>query len=737
LHRVSSFLSVLMLCLLLVVAHLLPCSGLLGATSLVHGGRAATRAQSSAASGNTLQSSSMNSLQSSSMNGVQSSSMNNMQASSQNNLQSSSMNNMQSSNMNSMQASNQNSLQLSSASSNTFQSNSANSLQVGTSTRFRAGVASKLSSYLEYGYTPEERMALHAEKYEKEFVIELNMTLAHETGESIGAQLNMDTDFTPVSVLKIRKNGLLEGWNQAHPEDQVLIGDEIIKVNDILWHHNSRTFVERIKGQLQAAKESRQGARRVVTLAIQRPRHRQEVRYQTQRLDLHQHLYSKEFVANISLERGHEMGWELNTTVDWVPVSVQKLQNTGLVALWNQEHPEFRIYPGDEILRVNHIEWHHNSKAFEGRILSQLRHVKQKRPMSLHIRRPRSVVEEVENRSFDRFFSVTLPWTDEMLPLGCLQSDTMDPAGGGSAIRAWNEANPAKRLAVGDCILGVNRERSRPGDAGSKYRFVDAAGPRAGGSRRPHSLTMLVSRSTGFSYTRGWLAEVPARVGQSLGLQTNATDDGFPVTIQKIRALGAVAVFNEDHPEDALAVGDQIFKVNDVLWRSDSREFQRRLQEQFARSRRSGTVRLWVQRPAGVDPGAEGSEDYMEFSVELPVTSSKPMGWDFDITNKQAPVSIRIVFGFGTVSDWNRDNPMKDIQAGDIIMQVGDNIWHNNTHEFMQRFNKQLSTAAATSRKGGKGTLWMQIRRPFRAPSRTMSEGKEKLGEGDVFGAEE
>jgi len=586
------------------------------------------------------------------------------------------------------------------------------------------------------GLTPKQRERAHLARFEKDFTVELNMTDAQAHGLAVGMQLDTDTDFEPVSVLKIRKNGLLEVWNRANPDRAVHVGDEIMKVNDILWHHNSRTFVERIKGQLQAAKESRQGARRVVTLAIQRPRHRQEVRYQTQRLDLHQHLYSKEFVANISLERGHEMGWELNTTVDWVPVSVQKLQNTGLVALWNQEHPEFRIYPGDEILRVNHIEWHHNSKAFEGRILSQLRHVKQKRPMSLHIRRPRSVVEEVENRSFDRFFSVTLPWTDEMLPLGCLQSDTMDPAGGGSAIRAWNEANPAKRLAVGDCILGVNRERSRPGDAGSKYRFVDAAGPRAGGSRRPHSLTMLVSRSTGFSYTRGWLAEVPARVGQSLGLQTNATDDGFPVTIQKIRALGAVAVFNEDHPEDALAVGDQIFKVNHVMWRNDSHAFEKLLDQQFAESAQKSSsreVRLWVQRPAGVDPDAGSTEDnadYMEFTAELdvPTTPSETMGWGLNATDG-APVSVGKIMQFGSVTKWNKENPLKEIEPGDRIVQVEDNVWSNDTKPFMKRLGLQLKSR-------GKRTISVLFQRFFNETSDENDDNGE-LGDGDVMGAEQ
>ncbi|CAK0805781.1 unnamed protein product, partial [Prorocentrum cordatum] len=283
------------------------------------------------------------------------------------------------------------------------------------------------------GLTPDQRKAAHLLAYEKDFTVELNMTDAHIHGKTMGVQLDADTDFTPIVVLKIKKNGLLEDWNRANPDMAVHVGDEIMQVNDILWHHNTHTFAERIRGQFLAAKEYREGAKRVLTLAIQRPRRQREVRYESQRQDLHRQLYTKEFTANISLVRGHEMGWELNTTVDWEPVSVRKLNSTGLVARWNQDHPEYRIYPGDEILKANHVVWHHNSKAFEGRIGLQLRKVDQvgnasNMTLSLHVRRPKSVVEELENRSFEKMFSVTLSWTDGLRPFGwTLQTNTTDP----------------------------------------------------------------------------------------------------------------------------------------------------------------------------------------------------------------------------------------------------------------------------------------------------------------------
>jgi len=772
LHRVSSFLSVLMLCLLLVVAHLLPCSGLLGATSLVHGGRAATRAQSSAASGNTLQSSSMNSLQSSSMNGVQSSSMNNMQASSQNNLQSSSMNNMQSSNMNSMQASNQNSLQLSSASSNTFQSNSANSLQVGTSTRFRAGVASKLSSYLEYGYTPEERMALHAEKYEKEFVIELNMTLAHETGESIGAQLNMDTDFTPVSVLKIRKNGLLEGWNQAHPEDQVLIGDEIIKVNDILWHHNSRTFAQRIGSQFKAARDYVDGAKRTLSLGIQRPRQVKEVRTQLQRDDLHRKLYSLDFAIDLTVKaKGtSSLGLVLNRTVDWVPIGISRIEPDSLVGQWNARHPEAKVMVGDEVVKINAIGWHHNSETFESRIKDQFAKARRDATESLWsnasnvtsvditlaFQRPRWVQDSVDNLVFEREQVVQL----RVLRTGANKSfgwklngssagvviDSIEPD---SVLSAWNdanEANPSKQIVATDRIIKLN---SAPFFHKKYEKFMQTLDQVANSSQyaaehlgyQPPML-LRVMRTSEIVYQRGWLARLDAN--QGLGWRLNSEQKTMPLTVNKIRSSGAVATWNQANPDDAIMPGDQVFKFNsgvrDELWDRDSPAFLKHLNREFTNAMsRNGSVYVWIQRPLEVE-GAEDAAVDKQFAVDLPVGADSPIGWQLETSeDDNTPVSIGKIRRLGSVTTWNEDHPTDYIQTGDQLLKVDNLLWHNNTKVFMRKLVSLMRRSTQQN-----ATIKVMLQRPKGQKSKDafgeMVSNADGIGElgggGEVIGTE-
>jgi hypothetical protein len=484
----------------------------------------------------------------------------------------------------------------------------------------------------------------HAALFEKDFTVELDMTAAHERNLNLGVQLDTDTDFTPVSVAKVRKNGLMETWNKAHPDRAILVGDQIMKVNDILWHHNSQMFAERIKNQYKAYKEYKPGAKKVLTLAIQRPRHQKEVRYQSQREDLHRQMYSKDFTVDLPFVQNHNIGWTLNATVDWNPVSVADLSSTGLVALWNQDNPENRIYPGDEIVMANNINWHHNTKVFKNRIDTMLRRTmaqaNSKAAITLRIQRPRSVVETLESKTF---------------------------------------------------------------------------------------------KQTKVNYSRGWAVEVPARVNQLLGLQLNASDDELPVTVNLVRRLSAISVFNEDNPDDALMPGDQIFKVNNVLWRGNSREFTLRLSQEFAKSKRTGVMRLWVQRPEGLQPADESSVDYLEFSTELNVSSPKAMGWELNTTGA-GPISISKLTNLGSISSWNEQNPLKDVQVGDQLIQVDNNIWHNNTAIFMKHLGHQLADAAASK---GKGSIAVLFRRPYEVTSDDETDGKDEEVGGDVMGAEE
>jgi len=559
----------------------------------------------------------------------------------------------------------------------------------------------------------------HAALFEKDFTVELDMIAAHERNLNLGMQLDTDTDFEPVSVAKVRKNGLMEMWNKANPDKAITVGDQIMKVNDILWHHNSQMFAERIKNQYKAYKDYKAGAKKVLTLAIQRPRRQKETRFQSQREDLHRQMYSREFSVDLPFVKNQSIGWTLNATVDWNPVTVASVSSTGLVALWNQENPENRIYPGDEIVMSNGIQWHHNTKVFKNRIETMMRRTIAEAnstvAMSLHVQRPKAVVEVLESKTFEKMFDATLPYFGGSTDIGWeLQMNTSDPVNITHISRFgflshWNEANPTQRLAVGDRILKANRANWHHNKSSFGPRLLNFL-------RTSPNTTLRVQRKAEVKYAKGWAVEIPAREGQLLGLHMSVNDDEFPATVSTIKPLSAVSIFNEDNPDFEVKPGDHIFKVNDVLWRSNSREFAQRLEQQFTKSKRTGVMRLWVQRPEGLETEDEPIHHrYMEYSVELNISSPQTVGWKLNTTG-EGPVFISelsVVKANGTatsISSWNQKNVLKDIQAGDQIIQVDNNPWHNNTEIFMRHLNHQLADAASSS---GKGSVLVLLRRPY------------------------
>jgi len=561
----------------------------------------------------------------------------------------------------------------------------------------------------------------HAALFEKDFTVELDMIAAHERNLNLGMQLDTDTDFEPVSVAKVRKNGLMEMWNKANPDKAITVGDQIMKVNDILWHHNSQMFAERIKNQYKAYKDYKAGAKKVLTLAIQRPRRQKETRFQSQREDLHRQMYSREFSVDLPFVKNQSIGWTLNATVDWNPVTVASVSSTGLVALWNQENPENRIYPGDEIVMSNGIQWHHNTKVFKNRIETMMRRTIAEAnstvAMSLHIQRPKSVAEVLDSRSFEETFEANVSDFRGSTDIGwVLQMNTSDPINitdipSGGFLSTWNERNPTQSLAVGDRILKADSVdwQSDKGNFGNSLLNLMFTG---------HGATLRVQRKTEFKYAKGWTVEIPARVGWLLGLRMDASHDEFPVTIQAIKPLSAVSIFNEDNPDDELKPGDHIFMVNDFLWRNNSREFVQHLEKQFSKCKKTGVMRLWVQRPVGVETESESSGSshrYMDYTVELNVSSPQAMGWKLNTTSEgQVVVSeLSVVKASGTttsISSWNEKNPLKEIAVGDYVMQVDNNPWHNNTDIFMKHLSHQLADAASST---GKGSVLVLMRRPF------------------------
>lgn len=279
-------------------------------------------------------------------------------------------------------------------------------------------IASDDSESASVTLSPQSRMREHAYNYLAEFTMELNMTEAHDLGKNLGIKLRYDTDYQPAVVSRINKYGLVEEWNRANPDKSLLVGDEIIQVNTIQWHHNTPTFVQRIIGQFKAGRKEMEGTSEMLKLYVQRPRPKESgKRFYTQRLDAHDKAFPVEFGFEIPfelvkrvlfehyVERGNIseniyqlMGIEFNYSIDYNPLSISKIQKDGILDVYNTEHPDRIVLQGDEIVRVNAVSFHHSARQFEKRIrqkFDSFRHGRgeNKTALGFAIRRPRRVHE--------------------------------------------------------------------------------------------------------------------------------------------------------------------------------------------------------------------------------------------------------------------------------------------------------------------------------------------------------
>jgi len=337
--------------------------------------------------------------------------------------------------------------------------------------------------------SPEQREKKHELKYEAEFVVELNMTRAHETGAKMGIIINRNADFEPATVFKVQKTGLIEDWNQAHPGQDVHVGDELVRVNDIQWHANTEIFMQRIRGQFEAGRKQVDGASDMLRLYIQRPRKWHHKRFAEQRADLHSELYAKEFLAELPLPDDVSqttmdtvMGWKIGAKQEWEPVTIQKVEQHGRLAEWNQLHNDSLILEGDEILKVNHIIWHNNATKFNTSLQKHWKATQAvkatNRSIALSIRRPRPVqeafdeahpIEEIEScRRTTASVTLRFPEKPEDRILGWKITPGAKSATGVEGpvlveklrptgmVARWNAVHLSRKVEAGDQIVMLN-----------------------------------------------------------------------------------------------------------------------------------------------------------------------------------------------------------------------------------------------------------------------------------------
>jgi len=349
--------------------------------------------------------------------------------------------------------------------------------------------------------SPERQERFQDVQYVAEFVAEINLTRARDTGSALGLALDVGTEWFPISVVEVKEHGLVAEWNAANPGKEVRVHDHITRVNDLQWHGDTSTFVRGIAGQLESGGRAVQ---HILSLHVRRPKDDDmQTRQTREREDLHQFhiLYATEFAAEIQMfpmvSTGGTavdfMGWELTSKTDWEPVTITKIMREGALARWNSAHPDDLILQGDQILKVNNVSWDHNSTVFAssiGRQLARSRSPGSGGTLALLIRRPWPVQEAFDmaratqelgvwkNKSFTTLFRFhrSLPGAEGVEAIGWqLEADgneapvVVSKVWKEGLVAEWNAQNPASAIEPKSQVIQVNDVVWRVGSNSSDF----------------------------------------------------------------------------------------------------------------------------------------------------------------------------------------------------------------------------------------------------------------------------
>jgi hypothetical protein len=213
-----------------------------------------------------------------------------------------------------------------------------------------------------------------------------------------------------------------------------------------------------------------------------------------QRVLAHQSKFAAEFTVELNMTEAHEtgekMGIILNRDADFMPATVWRIHKVGLIEEWNKAHPDMAVHVGDEIIRVNDIQWHANTETFISRIVGQFQAGRKQKDgasdmLKLYIQRPRvweharfaGQREDAHNKDYAAEFVARVAMPDEL-------DDTMEKMMGWNLVRQhgpkgleewkpvviktidrlgpverWNKEHPDKLILEGDEIMQLDNIR--------------------------------------------------------------------------------------------------------------------------------------------------------------------------------------------------------------------------------------------------------------------------------------
>lgn len=266
------------------------------------------------------------------------------------------------------------------------------------------------------------------------------------------------------------------------------------------------------------------------------------------------------------------------------------------------------------------------------------------------------------------------------------------------------------------CSCALVTKEVSGGDAANGADTAEALSPQQ--RARAHAATYEAEFNVRLNMTDG------SYRGKGLGIVLDYEVDHVPVHVTQINSNGLQAEWNAKHPDKRILEGDQITRVNEYSWHSNSRNFLKRISGLVRDGRTldpasEEEISMHVLRPRRQQHVHTGKYD-AEFVAEIPIagampddTSSAILGWKLNSTAASQPVLVSKIKQGGAVAAWNRANPEMVILEGDEVLKVnGLSDQSSRVSEALVMDQIEMSRSAAP---GSKRTLGLTIRRPRKA----------------------
>jgi len=327
-----------------------------------------------------------------------------------------------------------------------------------------------------------------------------SIKLEKQTGSLLGVTF-LESN---MQVSSLENDGLIHSWNTVNPDRSLNVGDQIVGVNGRhLATHGASSLLEAITGD------------KLLELTVNRGK----------------------FTVRFTKTPGAKIG----VTFCQATLRVKTIEDIGLVAHWNRQHPDVAIRQGDCVIQVN------GKSVQESGAAELIREMKRESVLRVCLsREPIAAAPDNSCMQLDTFTVQVDKSNGGKLGLqfdaGTARVDTINRDG---LIADWNASHPESKVRLGDQLLEVNGRHVLTHGVDQLHEVI----------RREQQMMKLV-----FAQAHFFDVCIQRGLGQKLGLKFHPGT----LEIDSIDGDGLAGEWNLANSQLAISPGDRILEVNNL-----------------------------------------------------------------------------------------------------------------------------------------------------------------------------